>query len=253
MDSHTSHDNASPDGLLYRRKLILKIRSYATAFPKEVGHQVAAKDLENLGENQLESLLQEIKFTVGSRSTSIVTNQAAAVSLLVLEDWLKENMNKEVSGPEIRLSQLMNSEDCQYLVKELSLEYADFVYQRPEARMAMYLFNAVQTIDGINRKALEGAVKPPPVGDKRKEPDTPPAQTDGQPTPTQRPRTEGPDILIEELPVAAMPPPPSDAVREKEHEHPVRDNAVVRPAVLRNPPPVAKPKPAPRVFAIKKP
>lgn len=238
MDKHTSTDASSSQTYMYRRKLILKIRSYATAFPKEVGHQVSAKDLENFGEAQLESLLAEIKFTVGSRSSSIVTNQTAGVGLIGLEGFLKDSWGKEVAGPAVRLSDLMQSEDCQYLIKELSLEYADIIYQRPELRAAVYLFNAVNTIDQLNRKALDDAVKPqpvPPVGDKRKEPDTPVQQ---QPVAPQVPRTDQANdvhaVVIEELPVARMPPP-----------KPAEQAAVVVPAVLKAPPGPVKPKPMP--------
>lgn len=228
---------AKNQDFLYKRRLILKIRQYATAFPEECGKQVSGKDLENLTEPDLECLMQEIKFTVGSRASSIVTNQMAGAGLVGLESVLKEKFAYEVAGPEIRLSQIMASEDCQYLVKELSLEYMDIIYTRPEIRAGVYLFNAVNTIDVINRRAIDGEHDSKAALGKRKQPEEvkAPQETPPEP-PTQRPRTEEVPgaLVIQELPAVQMPIPPIQPAP-----------AVVIPAVLRQPAPSPKPKPAP--------
>lgn len=155
------HGELSGEGEIYRRKLILKLKSYATSFPDVCGELLKDKGLENMDTRQLEVLLNEVKFTVGARTSQIVTGAFSSQILLLEQYLLAENTSLYVEGPSVQLTQLANSKDYQDLVKELTLEYADWIYQRPENRFFAFMANAVMTMHSVNSKAIENGAADP--------------------------------------------------------------------------------------------
>jgi len=137
-----------------RRKKIMRVKNWCAAFKDALGDFIKDKQLEKLSDEELEALLEECKFIVASKTTGIITDQTALSVVDWLEDGIKEHTSLKVAGPKISLKQLAASKDCTDLIKELSLEYADFIYQRPEYRMIFFLINGVYAIHKINEEAM---------------------------------------------------------------------------------------------------
>lgn len=164
-----------------RRKKIIKIKNWCSGFKDILGDFIKDKQLEKLSDEELDALQEEIKFMVSSKTSGIITDQTASSLFDWIEDGLKEHTGLKVSGPKISLKQLAASKDCNDLVKELTLEYADIIYQRPEYRMLFFLVNGVYAIHKINEDALMAA--PPAVVNKVGDKEPPPkrARTENDP------------------------------------------------------------------------
>lgn len=202
------HAELSGEGELYRRKLILKLKSYATSFPDVCGELLKDKALENMDTRQLEVLLNEVKFTVGAKTSQIVTGAFSAQMLTLPQYLLAENTPLYVEGPALQLTNLAQSKDYQDLVKELTLEYADWVYQKPENRFLAYMANSIMTIHNINSQAIEKGQPDPKVSRKRKQieeyekshEDKQYNEPEKEPEP-KKPRLEGVEVI--EIPTEA--------------------------------------------------
>jgi hypothetical protein len=136
---------------LERRKLILKLRAWGSAFPKEVSDMI--KDVESLPFDALKTLLQEIKLTVGTRTAGIVNKAFVTGGLLVAEGLIEKNTSLQVTGPVARLAGLSNDPNWQDLVKETTLEYSDWIYQHPLHRLMLYGMHQVMAIHAVNAKS----------------------------------------------------------------------------------------------------
>lgn len=145
-----------------RRKKIMRIKNWCAAFKDSLGDFIKDKHLEKLSDEELDALLEECKFIVSSKTTGIITDQTAVSMIDWIEEGLTEHTSLKVAGPKVSLKQLAASKDCSDLIKELSLEYADFIYQRPEYRMVFFLLNGVYAIHKINEE-VAGQAQPPPV------------------------------------------------------------------------------------------
>lgn len=156
-----------------RRKKIMRIKNWCGGFRDALGDFIKDKHLEKLSDTELDALLEECKFIVASKTTGLVTDQTALSVVDWIQDGLKEHTSLKVDGPKVSLKQLAASKDCMDLIKELTLEYADFVYQRPEYRMILFLVNGVYAIHALNKDAqhlaqsqkpdaLEQTQEPPP-------------------------------------------------------------------------------------------
>lgn len=155
------------DAAVMRRRLILKIKAYATGFPKVCGDMVKTKELEDMNLKQLATLLNEIKFTVGARTSGIVTTQGANGLVGFAQEMLKDQF--ELSGPVVELKQITQAEDFQDLTKELVLEYADWIHSSPLNRFLMYMGQSAMVIHKTNAAAKADASR----GEKRKREDQP--------------------------------------------------------------------------------
>ena len=149
------------DSSLMRRRLILKIKAYSNAFPKLCGDMVKTKELEDMSLKQLAILLNEVKFTVGARTSGIVTAQGANGLVAFAQDMLKDQL--ELSGPVVELKQITQAQDFQDLTKELVLEYADWIHSSPLNRFLMYMGQSMAVIHKTN-----AAAKSAPGVEKRK-------------------------------------------------------------------------------------
>lgn len=223
---------ADSEGELVRRRLILKLKAYGVAFSEIAGEILKSKNLEDMDTRSLEVLLNEVKFTVGTRTSGIVTSHVSDSFITIGQALLAKNTSLLVEGPAVQLSQVTNNKDYQDLVKEMALEYADWVYQKPENRFLAFMAHTVFTIDSINQDAVnKGAPNP-----KRLKVEEPPQQP-AQPPPTT--------FTVEELPGAPAPVPPVG---------PPKPVALGKDAggfeILADPPRTAKPKPTLRPTAL---
>lgn len=159
-----------------RRKKIMRIKNWCSAFKDVLGEFIKDKHLEKSSDAELDAILEECKFIVASRTTGLVTDQTAASIVDWMEEGISEHTSLQVKGPKVSLKQLASSKDCTDLVKELSLEYADFVYQRPEWRALLFLVNGVYAIHSINKEALETTAKTQQVTSASEEPKEPPTK-----------------------------------------------------------------------------
>lgn len=160
------------DSEFHRRKIILKLKAYGSAFPEVAGEILKSKNLEDLDNRQLEMLLNEVKFTVGTRTSGIVTSKFSNTLLVAGGYLLTQNTSLKLDGPRIRLHDIAQSKDYQDLLKELTLEYADWVYSKPENRFAAYMADAIFNMHSINTAYLaeqEGKVKEPEVKKRKTE------------------------------------------------------------------------------------
>lgn len=238
------HGELSGEGELYRRKLILKLKSYATSFPDVCGELLKDKSLEHMDTRQLEVLLNEVKFTVGAKTSQIVTGLFSAQMLTLPQHLLAENTPLYVEGPAVQLNNLAQSKDYQDLVKELTLEYADWVYQKPENRFMAYMANSIMTIHNINSNAIERGQPDPKLTRKRKrveEYEKAHEEKEEKEPEKKMPRVEGVEVveIPAETPVAvakAAEASPKPAAPRDEFGYELPKGAA---------PPKPKPKPAP--------
>ncbi len=139
---------------LARRKKILKLKMWGANFA------------DQLGMPELNMLEEVFRFTVASRTSGMVTDQSAASAVDFLSDGIRAYTGLKIDGPTISLKQLAASKDFSDLAKELTLEYADFLYTRPEARALMFLINGIYAVHTLNTDAES---KPPPEKRQRTE------------------------------------------------------------------------------------
>jgi hypothetical protein len=127
----SSRGGTDTDADLYRRKIILRLKGYAVSFPDLAGEILKSKSLEDMDTRQLEILLNEVRITVANKTSNIVTSKASDTLLTLGQYFLAENTALKVTGPKIQLLQITQNPDYQDLVKEMTLEYAEWVYQSP--------------------------------------------------------------------------------------------------------------------------
>jgi hypothetical protein len=137
LDSNQPQQQDKPRGSgdtdadLNRRKIILRLKGYAVSFPDLAGEILKTKSLEDMDTRQLEILLNEVRLTVANKTSNIVTSKASDTFLTLGQYFLEENTALKVAGPKIQLIQITQNPDYQDLVKEMTLEYAEWVYQSP--------------------------------------------------------------------------------------------------------------------------
>lgn len=142
-----------------RRKKIMKIKNWCAGFRDVLEDFIKSKNLEKMSDAELDATMEECRFIVSARNTGLVTDQSAVSIVDWIEDGLTQHTSLKVAGPKVSLKQLAASKDCTDLIKELSLEYMDFVYQRPEWRALLFLVNGVYAIHSINKDAAEAGPK----------------------------------------------------------------------------------------------
>ncbi len=227
--------DASADAEFTRRRLILKLKAYATSFPDVAGELLKSKDLEAMDTRSLEILLNEVKFVVGAKTSSIVTGTLSGSALTIGQHLIAENTGLLVNGPRITLDAISNSKDYQDLVKELTLEYADWVYTSPVNRMMAYMAHSVMTIHNVNKVYKEKEGEQGPAKRQRTE-------SEPEAAPAARPSPEVVVLAAEDAP----PGRPAAPVAKGPDGFELPTTSPVPPGATPQKPPQAPPKPAPR-------
>ena len=136
-----------------KRKLILEIRAWVSAFKKYVGEIVGVIDLEKQDYASLKSLLEQIKFTVATRTTGMVSEKIAQKGLPMLE-LLGGAMGWRLSGPKRSLTNMaIEDENFADLIKETTLDHAHWVYTKPLNRLLLYLSMTASAVHMENTMA----------------------------------------------------------------------------------------------------
>lgn len=156
---------------LERRRLIIKLRSWAATFKKFLGDMMDGKDIENMSYDELVILMEEVKMAVATKNGGVVTTSFAKGAVALGEKFLEDNTSLNVNGPIARVSNITREEDFTDLAKELSLYYAEFIFTHPLHRTLAYLSNAVFQIDAVNTAAKAKMGIGRSVGAKEKEED----------------------------------------------------------------------------------
>jgi hypothetical protein len=128
--------------LVERRKLILKLRTYLSAFPDILKSVIGQHDLEKLSLKELRGVLLDVKFTVACKNTCKVNTWGAEGLLALLEGFLEAFTPIRAQG----LHTLASDPDFIDVIKEITLEHMDFVYSRPEMRALFLICNKLCTL-----------------------------------------------------------------------------------------------------------
>ena len=118
-----------------KRKRLLVISRYknSTRFGewlKKQGFNFNSKDLEEMSNDELETMINDIRFCIATKNTNGMYGKLSTQGILVIENVLRPIYN--VDG----LSQML-SNDQTYLdtVEELALEYQNYLYVQPQYRL----------------------------------------------------------------------------------------------------------------------
>lgn len=135
-------DNVSS---LDRRKTILKIKRYLLEFEKNL-QEFQNKNLEGMANNQLEELLNEIRFTVSCRNVNTIALRAFKMMITNIEFLCCNYTTIRCQG----LSAIANDQDLLDTVKECSLENMEFTYVKPIYRILYAVIQAMLTLHVMN-------------------------------------------------------------------------------------------------------
>lgn len=128
--------------VLERRRLILKLRAYLSAFPEVLKPVLGNQDLEKITLKELKGLLLDVKFTVACKNMCKVNTWSAEGLLSILEGFLEAFTPIRAQG----LHTLALDPDFIDVVKEITLEHMDFMYSRPELRALFLICNKLCTL-----------------------------------------------------------------------------------------------------------
>jgi hypothetical protein len=137
------------------RELILKIRAWCSAFPDITKDIIKSVNLESEDEHSLKSLLDQIRFTVATRTIGIVTTDGAQGLLHLAEELIDTHTSIKVKGPTARLTDLGRDPNFQDLVKETMLDNAHWLYTKPVYRLIYYCGQGLYKIDSANRTTVD--------------------------------------------------------------------------------------------------
>lgn len=197
-------------GDLERRKIIKRIRLAASWFPETAGEIVKSKNLEKLDIHQLQELEVEVRFDIGTSNSSLINTSVSQGALQVMEGMVT-SAGFKVDGPTIRLSDLQKHPDYQSLLKELMLDFSDFVYESPWKRMGLFLLQSAAKVHAINNSAAQPIAPPPtptpPPAEHREAP--PPQPTPPAPRPPAQPAAPATVEIIVDGERVSIPIPPA--------------------------------------------
>jgi hypothetical protein len=165
------------------------IKLWHGAFKDILDPVVKGKDLEKMAESTLDALSHECKWAVAAKNSSMVSDQTMLSLISFFGDLGHEHFGINTEGPRISLKQLASSKDCSDLMKEVSLEYAQWVYQRPEMRLLFFLANGLYAVHSINTEALAKG-ETIPQSEPNKEPDPKRQKTSDQDGPSGPPKKD---------------------------------------------------------------
>lgn len=145
--------------VLSMRELILKIRAWCSAFPDITKDIIKNVNLESEDEHSLKSLLDQIRFTVATRTIGIVTTDGAQGLLHLAEELIDTHTSIKVKGPVAKLTDMGRDPNFQDLVKETMLDNAHWLYTKPVYRLIYYCGQGLYKIDTANRTTMENIRK----------------------------------------------------------------------------------------------
>jgi len=135
---------------LHQNKMI--IIKYAGEFSKELepifGDRLTLSNLDLLSAEQIKKLLEDIKVTVGSvNSGSMIP--VAYYSMIDLTEKLGPSLGLKLNG--LRLV-LERNENLVRSLRELELQYGQYVYISVENRILLYTLQSIMHVNQINSK-----------------------------------------------------------------------------------------------------
>lgn len=136
------------DDPIAKRKLILKIQQYIVQFSKYLPQELNIKEFKDFTIEQLQSLLDEIKFTIAVRNSGKMNQRMILQGITLLESLLIAFTPLKVKG----LSQICLDKDFQETVLELCLEM-EMMYLDPKYRLCYALVSAATTLHIMNSRA----------------------------------------------------------------------------------------------------
>lgn len=158
-DNNNNNDDYAIKNTLERRKLLLTIKSWQLNFDKVLKDIIPSNnELNNMPDEDLEQLLQEIKFCVSVRNTTKISTKA----FLGIVNQV-ENVCCAYEILNIRGLTGICAQDADLLdtVKECCLSHMNLCYSRPEGRLLYNLLQSAYTLHIINNSKPQSAVNTP--------------------------------------------------------------------------------------------
>lgn len=156
-------EEIKPVNSIDKRRTILVIQRYALEFEQYLGSlNKSASELELLNEDQLKSLLEEIKFTVSVRNSGKMSERAILMSISQLENFCCAYTPLNVKG----LSNICKDEDFVMTVKEFCLENINLFYVPASYRLCYALLMSATNLHMYNTN-LESKQQSTSIGDDK--------------------------------------------------------------------------------------
>ena len=140
-------DNLTAEELIERSKLVNKAKRYVELFPDYMeSFDTSSFDIMSI--EQLDKVIQQQKFIVGTRNSGQFLNRAFAGGVYATE-CMGPMLKMDLTG----LSEaVMKNPETDLLLKELSLEHEELVYTSPALRITMLLGMSMQQVNQYNKQ-----------------------------------------------------------------------------------------------------
>jgi hypothetical protein len=164
VKEYTESKKASPEEVVERQSLLLKLNRYATSnrfseYLKDMGFDLHAKTLAKKSRDELDELMIEVQTTVNAKSSSNIFLQATVLGANVLEG-VTQNPNIK---PRIDLSGFTASinEDQELLdaIEAVALEYGSLCMMTPPMKMMYCLLANGARVSAINKVKAQIALQ----------------------------------------------------------------------------------------------
>jgi len=136
----------SPEECKEKRKLIIHIRNYIKSFP-DILDEFKNIDLSSKNINDLNNLIEEIKLTVCNSNNGDLFLGIFQGGCDIIEN-IAPMINYDLTGLKYIASKNDNVIKC---VKEISLEYQQLNYIRPEKRLFLLMFAMCYGVNNMNK------------------------------------------------------------------------------------------------------
>lgn len=134
---------APRENVIEKRTMIEKIRAWERTFPKELEFFFKDKDPEKLNIEELDEMLDEVKFIVGTKQSGNLSTWIPQAALAITEDILVNYTPIKAHG----LVMLGQDPAFQQACKEIALDYTTLTYIPPEYRIGFMVVNAIYMLD----------------------------------------------------------------------------------------------------------
>ena len=131
------------ENVIEKRTIIEKIRAWERTFPKELEAYFKDKDPEKLGIEELDDMMEEIKFIVGTKQSGNLSTWIPQAALAITEDILVNYTPIKANG----LVMLGQDPAFQQACKEVALDYTTLTYIPPEYRIGFMVLNTIYMLD----------------------------------------------------------------------------------------------------------
>lgn len=128
--------------VVYRRSLIMKCRRWRETFPDRL--KEFPKDFAEMDIVDLENHLEEMRFLVSTQNSANF-----AVKSFETGVFLIEQLHDDFAGLSMALVSDKNTLD---IIKEMTLEYQEYTYSKPEHRLGMAIMMTMNNVRSSNRK-----------------------------------------------------------------------------------------------------